>query len=149
VNPRAAGVAHVLRQQPYEAALALALAVSALASLRAGAGSGAAARVLPHWMLRPAALLLAGADLLTLAGLLAAGAALADVPRVLARRVEQAGQLLQGGVLAAIAVGALSAGPPGTVTGSVYTALAAAGAARAAVIGHVLKTAGRERTDLG
>ena len=148
MGPRLTGLVHVLRQQPYEAGLAAALTISAVASLRAGAGSAAAARVLPQWALRPTAVLLAVAGLLTVAGLLAAGTALGDMYRVLGRRVEQAGQVLQSGILAAIAVGAFSAGPVGTVAGAVYTALATASATRGAVNGHVINTAGREGTDL-
>lgn len=148
MNPRVEGLARVLRQQPYEIAIALAVAVSSLASLAQDRGPGAAARVLPQWALRPVGILLALAALASLAGLLAAGALVDPVRRVLARRVEQAGQTLLSGVLFAVAIGAFSAGPPGTISGAVYSALAAASAARAAMIGHTFSTAGKERTDL-
>lgn len=138
----------MLRQQPYEAALALALAVSSLASLSTRAPASAARRVLPAWALHPAAALLALAGVLTLAGLLAAGCMLTDVRRVMARRLEQAGQALMCGVLAAIAIGAFSAGKVGLVAGSVYCALGGAAAARASLIGHTFNAAGKERTDL-
>lgn len=142
------GLLHVLRQQPYEAALALALAVSAVASLSTGAPPGAAARVLPVWALRPAAALLALSGALTVGGLFGAGYVLSDVRRVLARRVEQSGQTLMGGVLLAVALGAFSAGRVGIVPGTIYAALAAASSGRAALIGHTFRAAGRERTDL-
>lgn len=148
MSPRLEGLRHVLRQQPYEAALAVALTLSSVASLTAGTPPGASARVLPAWALHPVAVLLALGGTLTVGGLFAAGYVLADVRRVLARRVEQAGQTLMGGVLFAVALGAFSVWPAGIVAGSVYAALAGAAGVRAALIGHTFRAAGRERTDL-
>lgn len=148
MSPRFEGLRHVLRQQPYEAALAVALTLSSVASLIAGSSPSASARVLPAWALHPAAVLIALGGVLTLAGLFGAGYVLSDVRRVLSRRIEQAGQTLMGGVLFAVSMGAFSVWPAGVVSGAVYAALSAAGVARAALIGHTFAAAGRERTDL-
>jgi len=148
MTPRLTGLGHVGRQQPYEAALALAY-LSALWQLSQGTGSGAASRVLPHWALYVTDALLGLGGALTLGGLLAVGVATSDVRRVLGRRVEQAGQLLTAGVLAATGIGAFTAGTPGTVPGAVYTALGAAAVTRASMIGRTFAAAGRDRTDLG
>lgn len=148
MSPRLEGLGHVLRQQPYELALAAALVISSVASLSAGRPSQAAARVLPGWALRPVAVLLVVGGALTIAGLITVGAVLNDMARVLARRVEQAGQVLMCGVLAAVALGLFSLGLAGVTGGSVYLALGAASGVRAALIGHTFNVAGRERTDL-
>lgn len=145
---RLQGLGHIFRQQPYEVAFALAC-LSALWALRAGSGSGAVARVLPHWGLVATDLVLAAGGALTLFGLVVAGSTLDDVRRVLGRRVEQGGQFLIAGVFAATAIVVYSLGSVGTVPGAVYTALAAASATRAAMIGHTFAQAGRDRTDLG
>lgn len=147
MTPRLQGLAHIGRQQPYEAAIGVA-ALSALWALHGGTGSGAAARVLPHWALQTADVVLGLGGVLTLGALVAIGYTIDDVRRVLARRVEQAGQLLIAGVTMATAVGAFTAGAIGTVPGCVYTALSAAAATRAGMIGHTFAVAGRDRTDL-
>jgi len=147
MTPRLRGLAHIGRQQPYEAAIGVA-ALSALWALRGGTGSGAAARILPHWALQAVDVMLGLGGILTLTALVAIGYTADDVRRVLARRVEQAGQALIAGVTAATAVGAFSAGAIGTVPGCVYTALSAAAATRATMISRTFAAAGRDRTDL-
>lgn len=147
MTPRPQGLAHIGRQQPYEAAISVA-ALSALWSLRQGAGSGAVARVLPHWALQTADVMLALGGVLTLGALVAIGYTVDDVRRVLARRVEQGGQLLIAGVTAATAIGAFSIGANGTVPGCVYGALSSAAATRAGMISRTFAASGRDRTDL-
>lgn len=147
MTPRLQGLAHIGRQQPYEAALALAC-VSALWALRGGTGSGAATRVLPHWALQTADVMLGIGGILTLVALVAVGYTVDEVRRVMARRVEQAGQILLAGVFAATGIGAFTAGAPGVVPGAVYSALCYAAATRATMISRTFAAGGRDRTDL-
>jgi len=142
MRPRLVALRAVLRQQPYEGAIAAAALLGFLEVAR-GRGSGAAAAVLPHW-----ALYLLGGSLclgaaLTLAGLLGAGLALDDLRRVRARRIEQAGQLCVAGALAALGMSAATRGLDGAISGGVQLAVAAAALVRAHVIGGVFKQAGR------
>lgn len=147
MKPRLQGLAHIWRQQPYEAAIALA-AGSELWALHAHSQAGAASRVLPPWALYAADALFATGGLMTLAALIAIGYTADDVRRVLARRLEQGGQLLIASVLAATAIGAFSAGSIGVVPGAVYCALGAAAATRAALIARTFSAHGHDRTDL-
>lgn len=146
MRPRLAGLAHILRQQPYEAAIGLASTTGILEIINR-AGSGALA-VYPVWLVYASGMMLFAGGLLTLAGLAWAGLTLSDVGRVLARRVEQSGQYLLAGVLGALACAAISFGLRAAIGGSVDFALGTAALARAITISRVIGSAGREETGL-
>lgn len=142
VHERVRSVGRVLRQQPYEAALSVAW-LSGVVQMVTGRGSAAVARVLPPWSFHILGGVIALGGMLTLAGLVMAGWSVDDVRRVVARRLEQSGQIMISGVLMVIGVGAVSYGSVGAVTGAVYLALAAATVTRAATIAETFRTAGR------
>lgn len=97
MNRRVLGLRHIAGQQPYEAALAFALAMAAAWSLWGPArATGALGRVLARWQVQAADVMVIAGAALTLVGLAAVGVAVDAVHRVLARRVEQAGQFLMG-----------------------------------------------------
>jgi hypothetical protein len=139
---RVRGLGLVLRQEAYEAAIGLACVASGWSAVR-GVKSAAAARVLPVWSIRPLEALLCLGGLLTLGALVTVGLTLDEVRKVLARRVEQSGQVLVAGLFFAVAVGAFGAGAAGIISGALYTALAAASAVRAGEIGALFRAAGR------
>lgn len=146
MSPRLTGVGRVLRQQPYEAAIALS-ALSGILELSRTAGSGAAV-IYPHWALYVIGVALTVGGALTAAGLVGSGYAISDVGRVLARRIEQAGQYLLGGVLFALGSATASFGTRGVIGASVDLAIGAAAAGRAVMISRVIGRAGREETEL-
>lgn len=146
MGPRLAGLAHILRQQPYEAAVGLA-ATTGILEISERGGAGAIA-LYPWWMLYAAGLMLFAGGLFTLAGLVSAGLTLSDGGRVAARRVEQSGQYLLAGVLGALACAAVSFGLRGAISGSVDFALGGAALARAVMISRAIGAAGREETSL-
>lgn len=150
MNRRAAGLGHIARQQPYEGGLAFALGLAAAWQLTGQPGTGGAlGRVLVRWQLDAADALLVAGCLLTLGGLFAVGVVSDAVHRVLARRVEQAGQFLVGGDLAAFAVAAFSLGRLGVVGGLVYGALAGAAIGRGLLLGRLTAGTGVEHTEVG
>jgi hypothetical protein len=142
VGTRWRGLGTVLRQQPYEAAVAVAC-LSGVLEAWGGRGSGAVSTVFPWWALHLLGATLALGGVLTVGGLIGVGCCLRDVPRVVARRVEQSGQILIAGVLFAVAAGAATYGANGAITSAVDVALAVASAARASVIADTFRTAGR------
>lgn len=142
VRERLSGLAVVWRQQPYEAALSVAW-LGGVVQLVTGRASGADAKILPHWALPILSGVIALGGLLTLTGLVMTGMVADDVRRVVARRLEQVGQIMISGVLFATGIGVVSYGVIGAVTGGVYLALGAATATRAAVIAGTFRRAGR------
>lgn len=149
MSPRLAGLVHIARQQPYEGALAFAMALSAGWSLSGASGSsGLLGRVLTRWQVDAADVMLITGGVLTLAGLFTVGVADDAVRRVLARRVEQAGQVLMGGVLLALAAAAASLGRAGIVGVLVYGALALAAGLRSVLVGRLVRGSGMERTEV-
>lgn len=142
VRERVRSLGRALRQQPYEAALSVAW-LSGLVPMVTGRGSAAVARVLPSWSFHILGGVIALGGMLTLAGLVLAGLSVDDVRRVVARRLEQSGQIMISGVLMVIGAGAVSFGAAGAVTGGVYLALAAATVTRAVVIAETFRVAGR------
>lgn len=150
MSPRVAGLAHIARQQPYEGAVAFALALSAAWSLTGAPGSsGALGRVLSRWQVDAADVMLLAGGALTVGGLFAVGVSQGAVARVLARRFEQAGQFLLGGVLVALALAVASAGRAGVVGVLVYGALAWAAVTRGVLVGGLVHGSGMERTEVG
>jgi hypothetical protein len=144
-----AGLAHIVRQQPYEGALAFALGLQAAWSLtQPPREAGALGRLLDRWQLDVADGALIVGAVLTLAGLAAVAVVTGAVHRVLARRVEQAGQLLIAGVLVAVATAAFSLGHVGVVGGLVYGSLAFAAGLRAVLVGRLVRGQGFERTEV-
>jgi hypothetical protein len=142
VNVRLTGLAQVLRQQPYEAAIATAAILGFLEVVR-GRGSGAAAAVLPHWALYLLGGSMSLGSALSVGGLLVAGLTLGDLRRVQARRVEQVGQYCLSGALFALGLSAATRGLDGAISGGIYLGLGVAAVVRARVIGSVFRTAGR------
>jgi len=130
--------------------MAFALALSAGWSLGGEPGSsGVLGRVLTRWQVDAADVMLIVGGALTVGGLLTVGVSQDAVRRVVARRVEQAGQFLVGGVLAAFAVAAASLGTAGMVGLLVYGALAWAAVVRGALVGRLAYGSGAERTEVG
>lgn len=142
MRARMASLALVLRQQPYEAAIAASAILGFLEVIR-GRGSGAAAAVLPRWVLELLGGSLCLGSVLTVGGLLAAGLALGDLRRVQARRVEQVGQWCLSGALIALGLSAATRGLDGAISGATYLGVGVAAVVRADVIGSVFRTAGR------
>lgn len=147
MRPRLAGLAHILRQQPYEAAIGLA-ATTGILEVSDRSGSGALA-IYPGWLLYASGVMLFVGGALTAAGLVCVGLALSDGGRVGGRRVEQFGQYLLAGVLGSLACASLSFGLRGAISGSVDFALGGAALARAVMISRAIGAAGREETSLG
>lgn len=150
MNRRLGGLGHIARQQPYEGAVAFALGLAAAWSLWGPAqAAGVLGRVLARWQVQAADVMVIAGGTLTLAGLAVAGVVGDAVHRVLARRVEQAGQFLMGGVLAAYALAALSLGVVGVVGALVYGALGGAALWRGAQVGQLAHGSGIEHTQTG
>jgi hypothetical protein len=139
---RWAELGHVMWQQPYEAVIALACA-SGVLQVGRGTASGAATRLYQHWVLDAIGLVSLCGAALTLAGLVACGIATKEVSRVMARRVEQCGQLLLAGVLLALGIAALSSGVRGVNSGALELATACAATARAVMVSRAIARAGR------
>lgn len=142
VRERMVGLGRVLRQQPYEAAVGLG-ALSGIVEAVTARGSTALSLVIPHWALHALGVMIALGGALTLCGLVLAGVVVDDVRRVVARRMEQAGQIMISGVLAAIGIGAATYGVSSLIPGVVDIALASASAVRAGVIADTFRSAGR------
>lgn len=139
---RILGLGRILRQQPYEAAIGLGC-LSGLLEAITGRGSNALSAVIPHWALHVLGVMVAAGGVLTLGGLVASGLMVDEVRRVVARRMEQTGQIMISGVLVAIGIGATTYGVGSAIPGVVDLALGLASAVRAAVIADTFRTAGR------
>ena len=139
---RLRGLGRALRRQPYETALAAAC-LTGLEEVVKGRGSTALSTVVPHWALHVLGAMAATGALLTLVGLVAAGWAVDDVRRVVARRIEQTGQVMISGVLVVIGIGAATYGINSLIPGVIDVAMGTAAAVRAADIGAAFRAAGR------
>jgi hypothetical protein len=139
---RLRAVARAVRQQPYETAIGAA-SLTGVVELATGRGSSALSMVIPHWALHVLGAVIALGGAMTLAGLMLAAWTADEVRLVVARRVEQAGQIMISGVLVAIGVGAATYGVSSLIPGAVDLALGAASAARAAEIAATFRTVGR------
>ncbi len=149
MSPRLAGLAHIVRQQPYEGALAFALALAAGWSLWGPpVAGGVLGRELPRWQVQVADVMVIAGGVWTVGALFAVGVVGDAVRRVWARRVEQAGQLLLAGVLSAFALAAASVGAAGVVGVLVYGSLAGAAGLRAVQVGRLVHGGGTERTEV-
>ena len=149
MNRRLLGLGHVARQQPYEGAMAFALGLAAAWSLWGPPqGAGVLGRVLVRWQVQAADCMVITGAVLTLGGLVAVGVVRDAVHRVVARRVEQSGQVLLGGVWVAFCVAAFSLGAVGVVGGLVYGALGWAAVLRGVQAGRLAHGSGVERTEV-
>lgn len=143
IRGRLVGVARILRQQPYEAAIGL-VGLSGLLEVSRTSRSLAAAVLYPHWVLVTVGIVLAAGGATTLGGLAGAGTAVGDVGRVMARRFEQAGQFLLCGGFMALGAAAGSFGVRGLLGATVYGAIGCAALIRAVMISQVIARAGRD-----
>jgi len=132
------GVGYIVRREPYELATAAGWLPGGFLVPRI-----TAAVAIPRWGLLAAGVLLSLGALLTLAGLLGVAVERDDVRRVVARHVEQAGQILVAGMLTALAFGTGSASGGGLVRIVLEVAGAVGAGARATIINRTYTNAGR------
>jgi hypothetical protein len=135
-------LAGALRQEPYEAAIGTA-SLSGVVEMATGRGSNALSVVIPHWALHVLGAMAMVGGALTLAGLVVAALAADDAGGVLARRMEQTGQIMLSGVLVALGIGATTYGISSLIPGAMQLAVGAAAAVRAAAIARILRTGAR------
>lgn len=139
---RLRSLGRILRLQPYEAAIGVG-SLSGVVELATGRGSSALSAVIPHWALHVLGGMAVLGGLWTLVGLAMQGFVVDDVRRVMARRMEQTGQIMISGVLLVIGIGAATYGVTSVVPGTMELAISVAAAVRAAVIAESFRAARR------
>lgn len=132
------GPGYVVRREPYEIAVALGCAPGVWLVPRV-----VQAVAVPRWGLVAAGVLLSVGAVLTLWGLLGVALETDDVRRVVARHVEQAGQITIAGMLGLLAAGTGTLSGGGAARFCLEVGCAVGAAARAVAIGRTFKTAGR------